>query len=68
MTADLGPLLSAKHVRELLDVSDRGLRRWIAGGKFPPADLRIGVSLRWRESTVRDFLEQLSAEGNGRHR
>lgn len=45
-------LLSAKSVRELLDVSDRGLRRWVAAGKFPPADVKIGRNLRWRQSTI----------------
>lgn len=48
--------MSARTIRELLDVSDRGLRRWVAGGKFPKADLRIGRSLRWKRSTVSRFV------------
>ncbi len=51
-------LLSAKSVRLLLDCSDRSLRRWMAGGLFPKADLRIGTSLRWRESTVEAWLQE----------
>ena len=54
---DLDGLLSARRVRELLDCPDRTLRRWIAGGLFPPADLRIGTSLRWRRSTVQGFIQ-----------
>ncbi len=45
-------LLSIGSVRKLIDVSDRGLRRWIVAGKFPGPDVRIGRSLRWRQSTV----------------
>ena len=62
-------LLSAKSVRELLDVSDRGLRRWVAAGKFPPADLRIGRNLRWRKSTVDAVIRgefSLDTEGERR--
>ena len=50
-------LLSSKTVRKLLDVSDRALRRWIAGGRFPKADIRIGTTLRWKRSTIEDWLE-----------
>lgn len=50
-------LLSAKSVRGLLDCGDRTLRRWIGSGRFPKADIRIGRNLRWRESTVRQFIE-----------
>jgi len=59
-------LLSAKTVRRLLDVSDRGLRRWVSGGKFPPADVQIGRTLRWRESTVRGFIEAVTNHKEGR--
>lgn len=54
-------LLSAKSARKLLDISERGLRRWVAAGMFPQADLHIGRNLRWRESTVREFIN-----GSGR--
>ena len=59
MTEDaaLDRLLSARTVRMMLDTPERTLRRWIAAGKFPPADKRIGRALRWRESTVRRFIE-----------
>lgn len=50
-------LLRASKVRELLDCSDRTLRRWVAAGKFPPPDRKIGRTLRWRASTVNEFIE-----------
>ncbi len=50
-------LLSVRSVRALLDISDRGLRRWIAAGMFPKPDRRIGRSIRWRESTIQAFIE-----------
>ncbi len=49
-------LYSARSIRRLLDVPDRTFRRWIAAGKFPPADIRFGSTLRWKESTVREAL------------
>ena len=49
-------LYSARSIRHLLDVPDRTLRRWIAAGKFPPADVRFGSTMRWRESTVRNAV------------
>ena len=59
------PLLSARSVRALLDVSDRGLRRWVAGGRFPKPDVKIGRSLRWKESTVAQFIESSQVRGSG---
>ena len=55
-TDGLDRLLSARSVCRLIDTTDRTLRRWIAGGVFPPADLKIGTSLRWRVSTVQAFI------------
>ncbi len=51
-TAPEDGYMTAKTVRQFLDVPDRTLRRWISAGRFPPPDLRIGISLRWRRSTV----------------
>lgn len=51
-TATEDGFMSAGTVRQFLDVPDRTLRRWISAGRFPPPDLRIGKSLRWRRSTV----------------
>ncbi len=50
-------LLRARTVCQLLDCSDRTLRRWVAAGKFPPPDRKIGRTLRWRASTVNDFIQ-----------
>ena len=50
-------LLGSRTVRELLECSDRTLRRWIDAGKFPRPDRRIGRSLRWRRSTVIRFIK-----------
>lgn len=55
-TPELEPLIGAKRVRSILDVPDRTFRRWLAGGRFPAADVRIGRALRWRTSTVERFI------------
>lgn len=49
-------LMRAKTICTLLDCSDRTLRRWVAYGKFPPPDRKIGRTLRWRSSTVDCFI------------
>ena len=53
----LDRLLSAATVCQIIDTKPRTFRRWIADGRFPKPDMRIGRALRWRESTVRAFIE-----------
>lgn len=53
----LDGLLSSRTVCELLDTSDRNLRRLVASGEFPPPDRRLGRGLRWKHSTVQGFLD-----------
>lgn len=55
--ATLDPLLSTRRVCQAIDVSDRCLRRWVRAGKFPPPDIQVGRTLRWRASTIRNFIE-----------
>ncbi len=50
-------LIGTRKVCDMLDCSDRTLRRWVAGGKFPPPDRKIGRTLRWRASTVNEFIK-----------
>lgn len=50
-------LLGSRSLCQAMDISDRCLRRWIAAGKFPRADVRIGSTLRWRASTVKRWIE-----------
>lgn len=61
---NMDALLSTQTVRKLLDVSDRCLRRWVAAGKFPPADMQIGRTLRWKQSTVTEFIEHGPENGS----
>lgn len=49
-------LLGTRKVCDILDCSDRTLRRWVAAGKFPAPDRKIGRTLRWRSSTVDRFI------------
>lgn len=53
---DLDRLLSGRSVRELLDVSERTLRRWIVRGIFPGPDKQVGSRRFWRASTVRAIV------------
>lgn len=60
---DLDPLWSSRRVRAFVDVAERTFRRWLAAGKFPPADVRIGhregrQALRWKRSTVESWVSR----------
>lgn len=55
---ELEPLLSSRSFKRLLDeLPDRSFRRWVSSGKIPAPDLRLGVRMFWRSSTVRAFLQ-----------
>ena len=54
---DADRLLRVRDVCQLLGVSDRWVRRHIAAGTFPKADFRFSVSLRWKRSTIRAWLD-----------
>ncbi len=46
-------LLSLKRVAEMLDVSPKTVRRWIADGQFPgPTHTLPGGNIRWEERVV----------------
>jgi len=55
-------LLGTRRVRDLLDVSDRQLRRLVASGRFPKPDARLGRALKSRRSAVERFLNELTGE------
>ena len=59
MSADLPALLTAKMIREhVLPIGRRTFQRYLAGGEFPPPDLRIGGKGFWRRETVENWIEE----------
>lgn len=50
-------LLRVRDLCALLGVSDRWIRRHVAAGTFPSANFRFSVSLRWKRSTIDNWLE-----------
>ncbi len=56
---DLDRLWDAKRVCEYLSVSDRWIRRAMAGGWFPRPDFRLNRThgMRWRQSTIETYLQ-----------
>ena len=56
-------LLDKKQVAELLQISVKTLDLWIAKQKAPKP-VRIGRLVRFKESEVAAFINQLSSEGN----
>ncbi len=65
-------LLTPLEVSEVLHVSRKTLYRWSSSGLFPEADIQVAMpgsrrirpTLRWREKTVRAWIE---GNGNGRN-
>jgi excisionase family DNA binding protein len=57
-------LLTTEEVSARYRVSRRTLYYWRATGQAPPA-IKIGRHLRWPESQVRDWEDQLAAEQSG---
>lgn len=54
-------LLTIQDVCKILKVSQRTIRGRIADGTFCPA-IRIGRLLRWKDTTLQDWLEQQEGE------
>lgn len=50
-------LLSARTLCQLLDTTDRTFRRWVSAGKFPRADIKVGRASRWKESTLKTWID-----------
>jgi len=53
-------LLSQRELRNLLSQSDSTLERWRREGKGPRF-IKIGRSVRYRESDVEAFLEEVNS-------
>ena len=50
-------LMNIYQVATLFNVSRQTIRRWWAEGKIP-APIKIGRSLRWRESDIDAFIKE----------
>jgi predicted DNA-binding transcriptional regulator AlpA len=50
--------LTTNDIIAALRWPDRTLRRHIAAGTFPKPDTRLGTRLRWKRSTVEQFLSE----------
>lgn len=62
LIAPVAPLMTAVDVASALRISERTLRLWISGGKFPPPK-KIGRGARWQRSDVEAWVENSSAGG-----
>lgn len=53
--------LSSNEVAAALGIGRRTLQNWLAAGRFPPADLRIARTHRWRPATIEAWLSSGAA-------
>ncbi len=55
---------TAKEVAQRLKMSERNVYRLRDAGKIPQP-IKLGRSIRWPVSVIKDFLEQQSKQANG---
>ncbi len=51
-------LLSVESVADILGLRPRTMWRMVSASEFPPADFRHGRTVRWRASTVEQWIGQ----------
>ncbi|MEK6675970.1 MAG: AlpA family phage regulatory protein [Planctomycetota bacterium] len=56
------PLWDAAKVRAYLSWSERSLRRAMSCGRFPKAIRLTGRALRWRRSTIMEWISERERE------
>jgi hypothetical protein len=56
-----GPLVFVSEITRDNDVTDRGVRKWITGGKFPQAEGNLNGRNFWRRSTYRQWQADVLA-------
>lgn len=61
----LPPLLGPAEIAGCLGIAKRTLQTWIALGRFPGADLRVGKTRRWRRQTLERWLNSQNAAAAG---
>lgn len=52
-------MLSLKDVAQLLGIAKRTLHTWRASGELPKPDLKIGKTVRWRRTTIENWISSL---------
>ena len=60
-------LLNPKQLADLLNVKQGTVHSWLSRGVDVPAYVRIGGSVRWRESTVIAWIEAKEKERKRRN-
>ncbi len=58
-------LLTARECSELVRLDERTLRRLRKAGRFPEP-IRFGRALRWKSSTVANWLESLVSKASAK--
>jgi len=51
-------LLTVNNVAELLNISPTTVRGWLVQKKIPAPDIRRHRFIRWRKSTLEEFLKE----------
>lgn len=52
-------MLSLDDVAQLLGIAKRTLHTWRASGELPKPDLKIGKTVRWRRTTIENWISSL---------
>lgn len=49
-------MLSLRDVAKLIGIAKRTVHTWRASGELPKPDLQIGKTVRWRRSTIENWI------------
>lgn len=60
-TPEDGPLVFMSEITRDFDITDRGVRKWIATDKFPPPDGNLNGRNFWKASTYRQWKSDVLA-------
>ena len=56
LAAPAASMLTSAEIIARLNIGARTFATWLAAGTFPPADLAVGRTRRWRVETIERFI------------
>jgi predicted DNA-binding transcriptional regulator AlpA len=59
-TTELEPMLTMADIASHFQVNIRTVRQWRASGFLPKPDLNHGKTVRWRQSTILNWVDEES--------
>ena len=58
-------MIPISEASKMLKIGVRTLWRWSSSGKFPEPDLKIGKVVRWKRTTIAEWINNQKGEKQG---